>query len=262
MNRFFSSLFRRADKTPNFSIEFEHTGIDHEDMVDWQDDEADSKLAGMRLGLIYRDADNKITRRIVRLKRLRGGHYEGYLTAYCELRREERTFLISRIQTLYDPSTGELLSPAVDFFGSFFDEREAEMELRAERSKFRLAWPIIEALRNETQVLVLVARSDNRFVKAEQNAILKYVVLRAGDLGLSVGDDAQIVLRDWIRLQDPSEAEARIAIKALARSPDGLDAVWEVVQLVAESDGKVTPQEMASISEIRKTIELVALDKS
>lgn len=150
------------------------------------------------------------------------------------------------------------MEPAVDLFGSFFDEREAESELRAERSKFRLAWPVIEALRNEMQVLILVARSDNRFAKAEQNAILKYVLLRANDRGLIVSDNAEMVLRNWIKLQDPSEAEARIAIKTLSKLDDGLDAIWEVVQLIAESDGRVTPDELATISEVRDLINLVA----
>jgi tellurite resistance protein len=257
----FSKLFKREDKAPNFSgVQYHYSeSVEDEDGLEYEEpDDPDFRMAGMRLGIVYRDDAGKITKRVIRLKRLDGDHYEGYLTAYCELRKDVRSFLTSRIQALYDPMNGEVFPSAEDFFGPYFDEREAERTLRYERSKFRNVWHIIEAMRDELQVLILVARVDGRFVKSEQEALLRYVRVRASDLGIPLGDKDLVVLRDWIRLQDPAEPDARIAIENLKNRPDGLQSLWEVSELIAEADGKYGPEERAAVLEIRSLIESIA----
>ncbi|MDP1700396.1 MAG: TerB family tellurite resistance protein [Aestuariivirga sp.] len=262
----FSALFGRNDKYPeieSFEVDSEGYLVDDEQIPDPElVEDPDFRLAGMRVGMIYKDSNGKVTKRIVRLIRIADGYDEGYVTAFCELRQEHRTFLLSRINTLFDPSNGEILAPAFDFFGPYMDEMEAARELKAEKSQFRLVWPIIESLRYEMQILVLVARADNRFVRAEQNTLLRFMTMRAQDMGHLVNDNAQMVLLDWIRLQDPSEPEARLAIKALASRPESLSTIWTVVDLVAEADGKVRPEERATIEEIKETIKKVATESA
>jgi tellurite resistance protein len=254
----FSVFFGRNDVSPVTKHSISDIGFDPDAMLTEEPDDPDFRMAGLRLGIVYRDAQGNTTQRVIRLKRLAGSHFEGYLTAHCELRNEIRTFITSRIQTLYDPATGEVVPSAEDFFGPYFDEKEAEQQRQFERSKYRLAWNVIEALRDELQVLILVARCDGRFVRAEKEALLKFASVRAHELGLAVDDKALIVLRDWIQFQDPSEPEMRVAIKTLASRLGSLQALWEVSELIAEADGKYKPEERATVSEIRTVINQVA----
>jgi tellurite resistance protein len=104
------------------------------------------------------------------------------------------------------------------------------------------------------QVLILIARADGRFVKSEQNAILRYATERSSDLGIKVNDHSLSVLRDWIKVQDPSEPEARLAILALKHRPDVFEILWQVSYLIAEADGKVREEELHAIGEIKNAI--------
>lgn len=256
---FFSGLFSRKDKEPEAHFETYDEGEDDIDMGRFEaPGDPDFKLAGMRVGIIYKDEAGRKTQRIIRLQKLQGDHYEAYIYAYCELRRENRTFLSSRILGMYDPSTGEVLGEAHEFFAPYLDEQLQAANHRYEQGRFRSAWEIIEALRHELQVLILIARADGRFVKVEQNALLRYATERGIELGIKVNDHALAVLRDWIKVQDPSEPDARLAIAALKAQPETFEILWEVSELIAEADGKVREEERYSIGQIKKAITAVA----
>ncbi len=252
---FFSGLFRRKDKEPQSHFDTYDEGEDDIDMERFEEPgDPDFKLSGMRVGIIYKDEAGRKTQRVIRLKKLQGDHYEAYISAYCELGRENRTFLSFRILGMYDPSTGEVLGEAYEFFAPYLDEQLQAANLRYEQGRFRSAWQIIEALRHELQVLILIARADGRFVKAEQNALLRYATERGNELGIEVNDHALAVLRDWIKVQDPSEPEARLAIAALRDQPETFEILWQVSDLIAEADGKVREEERYSIAHIKKAI--------
>ena len=251
----FGGLFSRKDKEPEITFETDDEGLDDIDMERFEaPEDPDFRLAGMRVGIIYKDAQGRKTQRVIRLKKLQGDHYEAYITAFCELRKEDRTFITTRILGVYDPATGEVLGEAVDFFAPYIDEKLKTENLRYEQGRFRSAWEIIEALRNELQVLILIARADGRFVKAEQNALLRYATERGIEIGISVNDHALTVLRDWIKVQDPSEPEARLAIAALKDQPETFEILWQVSDLIAEADGKVREEERYSIARIKQAI--------
>lgn len=237
-------------------------GSDPEDMIAGEPAVPDFALAGMRVGIAYKDERGSRSKRIIRLRRLDAGEYASYLHAFCELRRDERTFRLDRIDVLYDPSTGEILGNPDQFFGPYIERSLLEEERTTERSRFRRAWAAIEALRDELAVLILVARADGRFVKAEQNMMLKYASERARELAVELNDEAQVVLLNWIKTQDPSEPEARIAIRNLARRPDALESIWEVSELIAEADGKVREQEVTTFREVRAAIESIIAEEA
>jgi len=117
-------------------------------------------------------------------------------------------------------------------------------------------------LRDELAVLILVARADGRFVRAEQSMMLKYASERAKELAIELNDEAQVVLLNWIKTQDPSEPDARISIRKLAQRPDALESIWEVSELIAEADGKVREQEVTAFQEIRAAIESIVTQES
>lgn len=248
------ALFSRNDRHPSIDVD-DIDRADASEMMIEEPYDPDFTLSGMRVGVVYKDRQGLRTKRIIRLKRLDANEFESYLHAFCELRKEDRTFVVQSILTLYDPSTGEILEDASTFFQPYIDARLEAEELEFEKSRYRSAWQIIEALRDELQVLILIARADNRFVRAEQAALLRYASERASDLNIEVDDKSLVVLRDWMKVQDPAEPEVRLALRNLKNTPNALEAIWEVSELIAQADGKIREEERSSIAEIRQTIE-------
>jgi len=257
-----SILFTRRDKAPP-SLDFaDDARDDTAEMIAGKRANPDFALAGMRVGIAYKDERGSRSKRVIRLRRLDAGEYVSYLHAFCELRKDERTFRLDRIDVLYNPSTGEILGNPDQFFGPYIERSLLEDERTTEKSRFRRAWAAIEALRDELAVLILVARADGRFVRAEQNIMLKYASERAKEMAIELNDEAQVVLLNWIKTQDPSEPEARIAIRNLAGRDDALESIWEVSELIAEADGKVREQEVTAFREVRAAIELIVTEEA
>lgn len=250
----FSLLFNRRDIYP---VDAQSAEIldDSRDMIIEEPVDPDFKLAGMRLGLIYQDYSSNRSTRVVRLKRLEPLDGDAYIHAFCELRREDRTFLVSRIQSLFEPATGEVLAIPTDYFEPYIAAAEAIETEQFEKRNFKKAWHLIESLRHELQVLILVARSDGRFVKPERSILLRYARERATDLAVECDDEALVILENWMRSQDPSEPEARLALSALKDSKSSLTSIWEVAELMAMADGKIKESELATVQHIREEIE-------
>ncbi len=103
-------FFGRRDVVPEQMKIEEIPSIDPIDMALFEKPgDPDFKLAGLRLGIVYKDYDGNKTQRVIRLQRLQGDHYEAYIYAYCELRQENRSFLMTHILGMFDPSSGEFL---------------------------------------------------------------------------------------------------------------------------------------------------------
>lgn len=71
------------------------------------------QLIGKQLAFTYEDANGNITQRVLTLWRADTNDYgEDYFYGMCNLRKEPRTFLLSRVQGTFmvvkDPETGEM----------------------------------------------------------------------------------------------------------------------------------------------------------
>ncbi len=247
-----SILFGRRDKSPELDVHPDADDLD--DMFPQEPADPDFVLAGTRIGVAYRDERGLKTKRVVRLKRLDAREIACYVHGFCELRQDDRTFRVDRMAAIYDPGSGELLESAEDYFRPYI-ERALHLEEQIKgRSKYGQAWELIRRLKDELSVLILVARADNRFAKTEQSLILRYAAERAKDLGIKITDDNLVVLAKWVKLQDPSEPEVRVSVKAVAKTAGALDGLWEVSEIIAEADGKVKPDEVQALAEIKKAI--------
>jgi hypothetical protein len=251
-------LFSRKEARPDIAVDA--SSIDDDGMLPEESYDPDFVLAGMRIGFAYKDQFGQRTTRVVRLKRMDPSEYATFIHAFCELRGEDRTFQIDRILTLYDPVTGETLGDPDSFFGPYIDRALAEEERGLEKSRFYAAWHVIEALRDELSILILIARADDRFVEREQEALLNYAARRAKELGLSLSDEESLVLLNWIKTQDPTEPEARAAIRNLAQQDGTLANIWDVSELIAEADGTVSDIERATFQQVRSAIAAIARD--
>ncbi len=72
----------------------------------------------------YRDSEGSITERLVSDAVFDGGDF---IVAFCHLRQENRTFKLSRIQSVLDPTTGELIQDLLLFLG--VRPKEAKMPI-------------------------------------------------------------------------------------------------------------------------------------
>jgi hypothetical protein len=71
-----------------------------------------SAPAYSRIGIVYRDADGEASRRIVSVGevQLDSQGRPAFIVGFCHLRHEVRTFRADRIESAFDPETGEFLS--------------------------------------------------------------------------------------------------------------------------------------------------------
>ena len=70
-------FFGRRDVVPEQMKIEEIPSIDPIDMALFEKPgDPDFKLAGLRLGIVYKDYDGNKTQRVIRLQRLQGDHYE------------------------------------------------------------------------------------------------------------------------------------------------------------------------------------------
>ncbi len=261
----FRSLFERDDQFPEDIDLDEMVFSDTPEMEAETGGDKDEGLAGLRIGVTYCDVNGVRTHRIVRVLHMTGSPPLLYLGVHCELRDAYRTLLASQIESCFDPATGAAIDlglltghspeaerPTVHLADDeMFDtptERDPAQSLRA-------AFGIINALRHELGLLVTVARADRRYRETEMAAILKFAEERAMDRGFTCGDSEREILREWIRVLDPGPDDLVRSVQELSQDADALATIWEVSELVAEADGKITRKERETIRGIRTAIE-------
>lgn len=162
-----------------------------------------SSLSGLGLVIEYENGSGVRTQRIVTCKQMSLAGGVQYLKAYCHHRAAIRTFRIDRILDVFDPRTGESLSPVQTFFAQFSPDQVSSSGLSWGLSVSRRADLI--ALLN---ALVFMARCDREYHPLERSTI------------------EQALTSFWMRLEilgDPDFAE--ILQYADRLSPDG-ETFW------------------------------------
>ena len=92
-------LFSRKQASPD--IEVDASSIDDDGMLpEGESYDPDFVLAGMRIGLAYKDQFGARTTRVVRLKRMDPNEYATFIHAFCELRGEDRTFQADQLLSM------------------------------------------------------------------------------------------------------------------------------------------------------------------
>jgi hypothetical protein len=76
-------------------------------------------ISGQAVILEYENIKGERTQRIVTCKRYDKHDGEGYLWAFCQMRKQTRQFKISRIIEIGNPRTGEMFESVAVFFELF-----------------------------------------------------------------------------------------------------------------------------------------------
>ncbi|MFM5955322.1 MAG: WYL domain-containing protein [Novosphingobium sp.] len=171
-----------------------------------------TSLSGLCLVLEYENAKGERSQRVVTCKELSIQAGTAYLKAYCHHRKSARTFRLDRIADIFDPQTGESLSPVQAYFSQFSPDKITNSGLSWDLSVSRRADLI--ALLNG---LVFIARCDREFHPAEKSCL------------------ESALTSFWLRMEiagDPDFSD--IIAYAEKLSPDG-EIFWLAMRRFAEN---------------------------
>lgn len=199
-------------------------------------------LSGLGLVIEYKDIKGNKSQRIITCQHysLRGG--KEYLQAYCHHRLAPRSFRLDGIVDIFDPTTGESLSPVQAFFARFSPDKVTKSGLGWGLSVRRRA--DLLALLN---ALVFVARCDREFHVMERTSLESALTSFWLRLELTGNPDFDDILRYadrlapdgemfWIAMHRFREAEVlakifRQSVRSLVDA-DGVvrneEAYWEI----------------------------------
>jgi tellurite resistance protein len=218
------------------------------------DSSRDKILDGLRLWLKYVDTEGQASERWVQVYRIECRQFADYLVAYCELRDDIRTFRLDRIVELADPD-GELHVPQ-DFFAPYISRPSRQSTEADKHTPFGRALHVVDRLGDEMRLLAFVAEADGRFANKEANTVMRIVELRANDLGINLKKAELADLRRWLKSQKPDALTMTAAVSRMAMTgfSGNYDEIWSLVEIVAESDGKLDPREIVTLDKIKEAI--------
>lgn len=167
-----------------------------------------------------------------------------------------RSFKIDRILEVVDPD-GEV-QDVQEFFAPFIERHPGRSAGPDRHTPFGRALHIIDRLGDELRLLAFVAEVDGKFGQKEAKMIMRIAEMRASDMGLDL-NSAQIGdLRRWTKSQKPDLHGMQAAIARMAKTGNSgdYDEVWSLVEIVAESDGKIKPEELEALRSIRAAMDV------
>jgi len=114
--------------------------------------------------LHYKDVNGQESKRRILIKKIVPWNKDNAILAYCYERNAHRTFLVSRIITLCDLETGEVIENPQKYFSDRFYS-----------SPLGIFTDVIKIHETEILVLCFIARVDGRMVKSERKIISDYI---------------------------------------------------------------------------------------
>jgi tellurite resistance protein len=251
---FFEDFFTRAGAPsdagkPN-TAESDSDGLD----AFVESDARDPRFDGWRIWISYMDLDNKRSNRWVRVYRVEARDFGDYLIGHCELRNETRAFRIDRIAAVADAS-GEL-HETDEFFEPYIDAPERPATGPDKSTPFGRALHIIDRLGDELRLLAFIAEADGRMGREEAGIIMRIAEMRARDIGLDLSKAEIVDLKRWLKAQHPDALAMQAAIRRMAgMGASGYHDVWSLVEIVAEADGALSPQETSALRNIKAAMD-------
>lgn len=208
-------------------------------------------LDRVNFAIDYIDTEGKVTRRAVTIQSVGSKGIFPMMEAFCHLRNQTRSFRIDRIQSIITRD-GEVIDPA----RYFLEALNIDLRLFAKIDKDTLDDPLAQArqcrkvLRPALALLVLAARSDGKFHRAELNAIEIYAerelleMERLGRAGVTVNVAMLDQLRKVIRDLRPDPGIVRFYLAELQSwNIAARKRFWSAVNEVVIADGLLREEE-------------------
>ena len=205
-------------------------------------------LIGVRVGILYADANGDETDREVTVNAVERRSAGLVLSCYCHARTAPRAFRLDRVRSVYDIDTGEILGDG-DSFANTHARAPAALAISADLPAPARVAAAIAAVRAELHVLVFLARCDGWH--ASELSVACNLVL---DRALPDIDVAE--LERQVRRLDP---DIRTFRKALARfewaDTAALDRLVRAVRRLVAADGALSDDEWKFVDEMSALIE-------
>lgn len=210
---------------------------DDEEHLEADSSRGDGALNGLSLIIEYKDSKGAVTQRVITCKQLQVRASRDYVSAFCHHRHGIRSFRVDRIIEIFDPLTGESLSPVQAFFAQFSPDKV---------TRSGLSWNLPVSKRSDLiallNTLVFLARCDKDFHPAEKQSIEEAVTrfwLRfeiAADCDL---DD----ITSYARRLAPDGEEFWIGMHRMREEPILGGVFRQAARLLIEADGIIRPEE-------------------
>lgn len=199
--------------------------------------DAGKSLSGLALVLEYRDSRGRTSQRIVTCKQFAVQAGTEFLKAYCHQRGGPRSFRIDRIVDIFDPQTGESLSPVQAFFAQFSPDKVTRSGLTWGLSVSKRADLI--ALLN---ALIFIARCDREFHPTERSSLEHALTSFWLRLELPGDPDFEDILNYSDRLSPDGET-FWLAMRRFKEEPELARIFKRQSMLLIEADGVVRQEE-------------------
>lgn len=198
-------------------------------------------VAGLRVGMVYRDTVGRESRRIVHLKRLIRTHSGYYFTAFCELRQEPRMFAVDQVKALIDYRTGDVHEQPDAFFAQL--KGRAEWQENLYREEPTETDQVITGCADGLTVLLYFADADGRMHPKELRIVKDYIAWRVKIAGLSAKYSKPIVER-YIEGAVPDREDFTAALRRLIEDdPTHAAKVADYARLLVQADRVVDREE-------------------
>lgn len=208
--------------------------------------DGDRSAPPLAFHIIYADTKQNLTGRCITLRNLQEELEEVRVTAYCHLRHALRSFIASRIVETTDLATGEVHEDGLAYFSSHPLLRHTTADVLASRSGEILA---VHECRDEIIILNFVGASDGHFDDDELDEVVKHVLNRCPEEGLSEGE-----IRRRVRSFVPDEYSFSRALDRICRGSGDARALVRSLRRVVDADGELDPEEVAFTIEIENRL--------
>lgn len=185
----------------------------------------------------YVDAAGQPSRRLVYIDKLIESYQGGFaVTAFCTHRNASRTFLLSRIKSFTDASTGEIVGDVEAFL---IDAARTSPRFQSDAA--------VHALTNYVIALSFIARADGSFQKREKVAIAGYVIRQRPEAS------EEVVLK-ILNGYDPSSTDFQRSLKAIKGAGSVSADFWTAVSEIERATKKSNPIKEAVIRTVREKL--------
>ncbi len=199
-----------------------------------------TELIGLRVGLMYEDAQGEVSEREVTVRTLRRGADGGLsLQCLCHMRKAHRQFLVRRVRALYDIESGEAFDDPAAFLRAFGGAQLS-------RSPVEKAAAAISGVKAELHALVFLARCDG-WHETEVPVAVNFVL---DGPAASVDVDVREIERQ-VRALEPDEDTFRRAVYFVRRSgADSARRLTRAMRRIVDADGVLSDAEARFVTSL------------
>ncbi|MCB1481122.1 MAG: TerB family tellurite resistance protein [Rhodobiaceae bacterium] len=200
------------------------------------EDDADP-VAGMTLGISYRDAQGNESRRTIECHRAIESPDGMLIVAHCHLRDAVLAFPVSGITAITDYRTGETSKDPAMFFKALGISEDASASPTAD---------LIVRTKPAVRILVHCANADGEFSPSERDVILTYI-------GESARQDPPIPdyslnhIVNWLNALRPTEAQLRRDVEQIAGNRRQVERLTRAMSHLIIADGELSDEEVTEM---------------